>query len=410
VKWIIQFLLGESRLLELWNQADENPVVQLFDPARRGRWVKFVYQWLAVALPVGCFVLAYSPIFLTTNFNWDDLLGNAFGFIAANAFVGAVVLPLFGVLVLRGRMHEREGLEQLCLTPLSREEIAFGAVYWPIQFTYRTLRLLFIFAWVSALLAVIAEMGSSYNGFTRSKVEEALLMFPLAGLSMTICFLSVAFSAIIVCVRAALACHGGRWQLLYRVPLHLIPHGFWILGALIGSLTILFLPGIDIFGSPRSDLRNAIQSFVAIAFGGSLVKFQLTSLTRRICFDGPSLYFDPIREPDEPQPIWARAEWAVWRSRTARKQVLAEVEAHPDRASLPESISAAALALGFVVQAIVVVHACLLTIPPRWFDDDALRNTLLNRFAWMGYSPGVAFIFPVVAWILWWGNLRPTAR
>jgi hypothetical protein len=402
MKWFIRFFLGESRLLELWNQADENPVVQLFDPARRGRWVKFVHQWLALLLPIVALVVAYLPLYLGHQTRLEEMLGQSTLLLIALSYAGSVVLPIFGMIVLRGRLHDREGLEQLCLTPLTRDGIALGAVYWPIRFTFRALKLLLAIAWVSGIGAITyrSYSGAFLNNWGPTQVLSALLLFGFGG---TLFFLSIAFSTIMVTARTALADHTGRWRLIYRVPLRMIPHGVWFIGMAGACLFVISFIEDRIFKVHDYETSRLCASIGAIIVATALIRFQLWHMTRRISDDGPGLYFEVLREQDEPPQDWLKAEWQIWRSRAARKHVLAEVKGNPGRATLFEYLVAVGVALGFVVQTVVIAHGANAGLWPDRFSHYGESNNFLDRFLWMGFGPGAAFIFPLVVWVIWWG-------
>lgn len=402
MKWIIQFLIGESRLLELWDRAADNPVVQLFDPAHRGKLAKFVYTWLSVLLPLACFALVFMPLLIPGGGSARSLLAAAFGFLVACCFIGAVALPVFGMIVLRGRLHEREGLEQLCLTPLTREEIAFGAVYWPIRFSFRTLRLLLSFTWAVGLAFAFSELVRS-SSFRRGDDFEVIPALFMGGAAATLIFASAALSSLMVSARIALAFHDGRWRLLYRVPLEMIPHAFWVLGVMFCSMAVTWVFADQLFGGFDDWVELITGGVSGLTTLAILIRFQLSFMMRRVCIEGPSLFFEDIREADEPQPIWGKAEWAVVRTPSTRKQVLAELSDASGFAARAEYFPSVGFAIGVIAQAIVVTHALVLAFPINSYRDPEEWDTLLNRFHWMGLGPMTAFILPTVLWLVWWG-------
>jgi len=399
--WLIQFLIGEGRLLELWRRADENAVVQLFDPAHRGKLARFVYHWLSFGLPIACFILPFVLGMIDGFGTARGFLAGATGFMAMCGFTGAIALPIFGMIVLRGRMHEREDLEQLCLTPLSRDEIAFGALYWPIKFCYRALTLHFALTWVVAFAWYVSE------AFRRSNVDaedlmEGLAIFLSIGLAASLFFVSAALSTIVVASRLALKMHTSRWTLLYRVPLDAVPHGFWLLGTTFGSLIISLVVGQNVMRGAEDQIQSICAGIAGLLVSSLLVKFQLTHMMRQLCADGPSLYFGSIREPDEPEPLWGKAEWGVIRSKERRRQILDKLRSGANHAMPSEFVSSIGASLGFVSTAIVAVHALVLAFSVDFYRRNEYEETLIERLVWMLIGPGIAFIFPTLVWLAWW--------
>ena len=401
MKWIIQFLIGESRLLELWDQAHDNAVVQLFDPGHRSKFAKFVYHWLSFVLPIGCFVMPFA-LGLNGGFGrLSSFLAGTFGFLVACCFIGAIALPVFGMIVLRGRLHEREGLEQLCLTPLGRDEIAFGAVYWPIKFCFRALTLLFVLTWLMGLVWLFHEIAADKN-FDGDDFFEVVSGITVGGMGANLVFASFALASLMVSTRAALSLHGGRWRLIYRAAFEMVPHALWLLAVIFGSIAIAAVVGSAILERAEDFLQIAVGGAVGLAVGVALVKFQLTYMMRLICFDGPSLFFEEIREPDEPQPIWGKAEWAIVRSTARRRPILDELRAADHYPVFSEFLPAILIALGFITGAIICINVFENAFPFDSYGREEDSQSIMGRMIWMIFGPGVVFVFPTVLWLSWW--------
>lgn len=401
VKWIIQFLIGESRLLELWDQAADNPVVQLFDPGHRSKVAKFVYHWLSFVLPIGCLLTPFAFAFLDGFGRLSSFLGGTFGFLVACCFIGAISLPVFGMIVLRGRLHEREGLEQLCLTPLGRDEIAFGAVYWPIKFCFRALPILVVLTWLTGLLWLFVETSNSRR-FDLEEVFDMIAGVVFMGSGATLVLVSFALASLMVSTRAALSQHTGRWQLLYRVPFEMIPHVLWLFGVILGASLVGYVVGDIVLHRAEDFFELVFGGGAALLLGVGLIKFQLNHLVRHLCFDGPSIFFEEIREPDEPQPIWGKAEWSIFRSGAQRKRVFAELRTADHYAARSEWIGSLAAAAGFLSFAVVCIHNFEAAFPFNRFRRQEVDELLIDRLGWMLSGPGVTFIFPTVCWLAWW--------
>jgi len=376
------------------------------NPARMGIVSRLPYRWLPIFVPFAILSFAYAPLLSGSTRRLGRILGDSSEILLGGLFLAAFTLPILGTILTGGRAHSKEGLEQLRLTRLEGDEIAFGAVYWPIRFTFRVMIPLAVLAFLSGLLSHVSSVPSVESRVDLWTAGRLLVGFMFVCLGCLLVAIWLVFTTLALAARVTLGHQDTRWLSVFLVPLLMMPHAFNFLMGLgcIGSFAGLVGDRIEL-GYDEVILRfllNSFETFAGLVVGVALLRIQLSCMIQGICNDAAHHYFGSMREESDPQPIWEKAEWSVLRLRSARRRVIEILRGRNPRPPLHEDVIVVAITFLLITLVIVLSDFINVLFPVRSFLRIGYTGDVFDRLWTVGAGPVFVFVFPLVASCVWW--------